>query len=83
MVIHVASTVAAQSQIAEAQRRKDQGLPPLPEPEIKPPTMKDKLEEAGFWLLVLSPAILIGACVGMALYATFKIAFALQGHSFP
>jgi hypothetical protein len=87
MLLHaiiIASTVAAHAAAADAKRRQDQGLPPLPEPPpAPPPTWKDRCADVAFWALVFSPAIAIGSMVGMALYVVIKIAFARQGLSFP
>lgn len=87
MILHaiiIASTAGAYSAAAEAKRRQEQGLPPLPAPPpAPPPTWKDRCADVAFWALVLSPGILIAATVGMALYVVFKIEFARQGLSFP
>lgn len=77
----IASAVGAQVAAADAGRRAEQGLPPLPTPP--PPTWKDKCAEVVFWVLVLSPGFMIASCVGMAGYVAVKIAFAKHGIAFP
>lgn len=82
--IIIAQTVAAHAAAADAKRRQEQGLPPLPTPPpAPPPTWKERCADAAFWALVFSPVIAIAAIVVMALYVVLKIAFARQGLTFP
>jgi hypothetical protein len=80
-VVFIAMEVASQVAAADAKRRKDAGIPPAPPPP--PPTWLERLGEVFGWALILSPALAIPTCVGMAMYVVIKIAFAKEGLDFP
>ena len=81
-MFHLAMIVAstAASSLAAAQAKKGDVPRPTSLVEEKPdPWWANCL----FWLLVFSFEILVASTVGAFLFAVLKIAFAMQGESFP